>query len=290
MTVKRILAGMLTVCALLSCTCPVFAREANAYNVLFGAMISYVGLSDPDYSGDIYQDIRNLVDNDWAIGPESKYGNYHARITNGKERYNADGKLTNNGPYAGIITFELEAPARAAGFRLIHPDVTGASGVKDPRDFLLSDFEVLGSESGEPGTWKVLYEARSLRNGNDVEYGIYDSDYADGIPVYAFEDKFSEEMQVSYIALAIHGLNVEGKTYGIWMNIHEFQVFTPARYEIQQVEDTTPVTTAPVREPLSVEDFIPQSPWAMVAVSAALATVCSVGCLFWNRKKEKSSS
>ena len=91
-------------------------------------------------------------------------------------------------------------------------------------------------------------------------------------------------MTVSHIALAIHGLNVETNPFGEHMNIHEFQVFTPERYAVQ--ENTEPVATAPAPNPLTVEDFIPKTPLGMMAVSAVLATGCAVGCLAWNRKKE----
>ncbi|MBQ7939630.1 MAG: hypothetical protein IJ281_04560 [Clostridia bacterium] len=287
MTAKKFLAGMLAVCGMLTFACPVRAQDTNEHNVLFGAQITYVGLGAPDYNNEVYQDIYNLVDNDWAIGPESQYGNYHARITSGRsERYDIDGKLSGKGIYAAIITFELETPAQAAGFRLIHPDVTGAAGVDNPYDFLLTDFDVLGSESGQPGTWKVLYEARSLRSGSDLEYAYYESDTATGIPYFTFEEKFAEETQVSHVALAIHGLNVENNRFGEWMNIHEFQVFTQARYRESEV--TEPVETTASRKPLTVDQFIPKSPLGMVAVSAVLATACSVGCLFFSRKKEQS--
>jgi len=288
MTAKRFLAGMLAICGMLTFACPVRAMDANEHNVLFGAQITYVGLGAPDYNNEVYQDIYNLVDNDWAIGPESQYGNYHARITSGRsERYDIDGKLSGKGTYAAIITFELETPARAAGFRLIHPDVSGAAGVSDPLDFLLTDFDVLGSDSGQPGTWKVLYEARNLRSGSDVEYSYYESDTATGIPYYSFEEKFAEEMQLSHVALAIHGKQVENNSFGVWMNIHEFQIFTPARYVVPEVTD--PAETTPPRKTLTVDQLIPKSPVGMVAVSAVLATACSVGCLFFSRKKEQSA-
>jgi hypothetical protein len=288
MSAKKFLAGMLAICGMLTFVSPVRAQDANEHNVLFGAQITYVGLSAPDYNNEVYQDIAHLVDNDWAIGPESQYGNYHARIKNGKaDRYNIDGKLTGKGPYAAIITFELDAPAQAAGFRLIHPDVSGASGVSDPLDFLLTDFDVLGSESGQPGTWKVLYEARSLRSGTKLEYTYYESETATGIPYYVYEKEFAEETKVSYVALAIHGKQVENNRFGEWMNIHEFQIFTPARYAAPEVTD--PMETTPPRKVLTVDQFIPKSPWSMVAVSAVLATACSVGCLFFSRKKEKNA-
>ena len=288
MNAKKFLAGMLAACGILSFACPVRAQDKGEHNVLFGAQITYVGLGAPDYNNEVYQDIYHLVDNDWAIGPESQYGNYHARITSGKtERYDIDGKQSRQGAYAAIITFELEAPAKAAGFRLIHPDVTGAAGVKDPYDFLLTDFDVLGRETGEAGSWKVLYEARSLRSGSEVEYLYCESDTDTGIPYFTFGEKFAEEMQVAYVALAIHGLNIENNSYGEWMNIHEFQVFTSAWYVEPEV--TEPVETAAPRKPLTLEQFLPKSPLSMVVVSAVLATVCSVGCLFFARKKEQGT-
>lgn len=286
MRVHRFLAGMLAFCGMIAFTLPVCGQDANEYNVLFGAKITYVGLDAPHYYGNLCQDITYLVDNEWGIGPESQHGNYHARIYEyNTARYNADGVAQKDGVYAAIITFALEEPSQVAGFRLIHPDVTGAPGATDPLDFLLTHFDVLGSETGEPGTWKVLHEARNLREGSNIEYLYWESESPTGIPFYTYEQKFDSEMTVSHIALAIHGLNVETNPLGQHMNIHEFQVFTPERYAEPTPAVTIGVETAP--DPLTVEDFIPKTPVGMVAVAAVLATGCSVGCIAWSRKKEK---
>ena len=287
MRFRRLFAGVLAACVCAAVLIPARAQEASAYNVLYDADITYVGLDSPHYYGNLYQDIAYLVDNEWAIGPESQQGNYHARIDHAKtHRNNENGIASKSGAYAAVITFELAEAAQVAGFRLIHPDVTGAPGANDPLDFLLTHFDVLGSESGQPGTWKVLYEARDLRTGSDVEYSYWNGEPPTGIPFYTYEDKFTTEMTVSHIALAIHGLNVETNPFGEHMNIHEFQVFTPERYAVQ--EDTESVTTEPAPDPLTVEDFIPKTPLGMTAVSAVLATGCAAGCLAWNRKKEQA--
>lgn len=285
MRFRRLFAGMMAACVSFAVCIPAQAQEASAYNVLYDANITYVGLDAPHYYGDLRQDITYLVDNEWAIGPGSQQGNYHARIDHARtHRYNENGTASKSGAYAAIITFELAEAAQVAGFRLIHPDVTGAPGANDPLDFLLTHFDVLGSESGKPGTWKVLYKARDLRKGSDFEYVYWESETSTGIPFFTYEREFTTEMTVSHIALAIHGLNVETNPFGEHMNIHEFQVFTPERYAVQ--ENAEPVTTAPAPDPLTVEDFIPQTPLGMTAVSAVLATGCAVGCLAWNRKKE----
>lgn len=285
MRFRRLFAGMMAACVSFAVCIPAQAQEASAYNVLYDANITYVGLDAPHYYGDLRQDITYLVDNEWAIGPGSQQGNYHARIDHARtHRYNENGTASKSGAYAAIITFELAEAAQVAGFRLIHPDVTGAPGANDPLDFLLTHFDVLGSESGKPGTWKVLYEARDLRKGSDFEYTYWESETPTGIPFFTYEGEFTTEMTVSHIALAIHGLNVETNPFGEHMNIHEFQVFTPERYAVQ--ENTEPVAAAPAPNPLTVEDFIPKTPLGMMAVSAVLATGCAVGCLAWNRKKE----
>ena len=284
-------AALLTVSAMIT---PVRGEKWNAYNVLEGAEITYVGLDDPHTRDGIYQDIYHLVDNEWAAGTRCEYGNYNAKIINWQRtRYTADGKTSADGDYIGIITFQLPQAAEAAGFRLIHPDVTGAAGVSNPMDFILTNFDVLGSESGEPGTWKVLYEARDLREGSDTEYLYYDASVSSGIPYWEYEGKFDTPMKVSYVALAIHKLNAEKNSLGIYMNMHEFQIFAPQKYTAEPpvTEETPnlPVVSAPVRDPLTVQDFIPTTPLGWTAVSAVLATVCSVGCLLWTRRKEKVS-
>ena len=161
-------------------------------------------------------------------------------------------------------------------------------------DFLLTHFDVLGSDSGEKGTWKVLYEARDLRNGADTEYLYEGVGFgSNGIPFYSYEGKFTEEMKVTHIALAIHALNVETNIYGKHMNIHEFQAFTPDYYAAKDTEpletDQPSVETEAPKEPLTLSDFLPESPVAITAVSAILATVCATGCVLHDRKKEKEN-
>lgn len=291
MRICRLAAAVVAVLLTVSLSVPAYAQDANEHNILYGASITYVGLDAPHTRGGVYQDIAHLVDNEWAIGPKSEHGNYNAKIVNWtKNRYNVDGALEKNGDYVAILTFELAEAATAAGFRLIHPDVTGASGVDDPLDFVLSNFDVLGSETGEAGTWKVLYEARDLRVGSDVEYMYYESETAVGIPYWSFDAKFAAEMNVSYVALAIHKLNVEKNSLGTYMNLHEFQIFSPAQYaENVPAETNTPQTIQPTRDPITVEDFIPKTTFGWVAVSAVLATGCSVGCMAWTNRKEKAS-
>ena len=114
----------------------------------------------------------------------------------------------------------------------------------------------------------------------------------DGVinPFYSYEDKFTEEMEVTHIALAIHKLNVETNIYGRHMNIHEFQAFTPEYYTARDTEEVNPSVTEdvpPAKEPLSVSDILPKSPVAITAVASVLATVCAVGCVWHDRKKEK---
>lgn len=291
MRIRRLLASVLTAGLLVAAATPAYAEKANPYNVLYGAEIQYVGLDDPHSRGDVYQDIYHLVDNEWAMGPRSEQGNYAAKIYRAeRDRFNIDGKMTRNGTYAAIITFTLPEASTVAGFRLIHPDVTGAPGAEDPMDFLLTHFDVLGSDSGDAGTWKVLYEARDLRNGLDTDYLYEGVGFgSNGIPFYSYEGKFAEEMKVTHIALAIHALNVETNTFGKHMNIHEFQAFSPDYYsmtEETEPEVTTPETEAP-KEPLTVADILPKSPVAITAVAAVLATACAVGCMLHEKKKEK---
>ena len=292
MRIRGILAAVLTVCLLASAAVPACAEDANPYNVLYGAEITYVGLDEPHYRGDVYQDINHLVDNVWATGPRSEQGNYAAKIYRAdKDRYNIDGKKVKGGEYAAIITFALPEAAKVAGFRLIHPDVTGAPGAEDPMDFLLTHFDVLGSDGGQDGTWKVLYEARELRRGGDTDYLFEGVGFgSNGLPFYSYEDKLTEEMEVTHIALAIHELNVETNIYGRHMNIHEFQAFMPEYYTAQDTEEAEPSVTEdvpPAKEPLSVSDILPKSPVAITVVASVLATVCAVGCVWHDRKKEK---
>ena len=295
MRLRRFLASALALMLIGAASFPVSAETANPYNALYGAEIQYVGLDDPHYRGEVYQDIAHLVDNEWAIGPRSEQGNYAAKIHKAdKDRYTIDGVKSKTGPYAAIITFTLPAASTVAGFRLIHPDVTGAPGAEDPMDFLLTHYDVLGSDSGEKGTWKVLYEARDLRKGGDTEYLYEGVGFgSNGIPFYSYEGKFTEEMKVTHIALAIHALNVETNIYGKHMNIHEFQAFTPDYYAAKDTEpletDQPSVETEAPKEPLTLSDFLPESPVAITAVSAILATVCATGCVLHDRKKEKEN-
>lgn len=292
MRIRRLLATVLTAGLIVSAVSVAYAEQYNPYNVLYGAEIKYVGLDEPHSRGEVYQDINHLVDNEWALGPRSEQGNYAAKIYRWETaRYDINGKMARNGAYAAIITFALPEAATVAGFRLIHPDVTGAPGAEDPMDFLLTHFDVLGSDSGNAGTWKVLYEARDLRNGSDTDYLYEGVGFGpNGIPFYSYEAKFAEEMKVTHVALAIHDLNVETNAFGMHMNIHEFQAFTPDRYAVKDPAETeAPLTeeAPPAREPITVTDLLPKSPVAITVVASVLATVCATACVLHERKNEK---
>ena len=100
-------------------------------------------------------------------------------------------------------------------------------------------------------------------------------------------------MKVSYVALAIHKKNVEAKSYGSYIHIHEFQIFAPELYTGAAMDTTptpdNPTDITPARDPLTVQDFIPKTPVGWLLVSAVLATACSVGCMAWGNRKEKAS-
>lgn len=294
MQMRRLAAAVAASLIAASLVIPVHGESSNPYNILNGAETSYMGLDAPHMRGEVFQDIVHLVDNEWAIGPGYEYGNYNARIVDWKNtRYDIDGQLTKEGDYAAIVTFELFEPATAAGFRLIQADLTGGPGVISPLDFLLTNFDVLGSESGEPGSWKVLYEARDLRDGSDVEYVYWENEDAEGVPYWEYQRKFDSEMKVSYVALAIHKKNVEVNSYGSYIHIHEFQIFAPELYTGAAMDTTptpdNPTDITPARDPLTVQDFIPKTPVGWLLVSAVLATACSVGCMAWGNRKEKAS-
>ena len=53
--------------------------------------------------------------------------------------------------------------------------------------------------------------------------------------------------------------------------------------------DQPSVETEASKEPLTLSDFLPESPVAITAVSAILATVCATGCVLHDRKKEKEN-
>ena len=79
---------------------------------------------------------------------------------------------------------------------------------------------------------------------------------------------------------------------GTYMNLHEVQIFTPERYanvSPDTADTPTPGTPVTPREPLTVQDLIPETPMGWMIVSAVLATGCAVGCMAWSHKKEKES-
>lgn len=294
MQISRLAAVVAASLIAASLVIPIHGESSNPYNILNGAEVTYAGLDAPHMRGEVLQDIVHLVDNEWAIGPRSEHGNYNAKVVDWKNtRYDINGQLTKNGDYIAVITFELFEPATAAGFRLIHPDLTGAPGVNNPLDFLMTNFDVLGSESGDVGSWKVLYEARDLRDGSDVEYVYWENEDSDGIPYWEYQRKFDSEMKVSYVALAIHKKNVEANSYGSYIHIHEFQIFAPELYTGAAMDTTpipdNPIDITPARDPLTVQDLIPETPMGWMIVSAVLATGCAVGCMAWSHKKEKES-
>ena len=248
---RKILALCLAVLMMAVLAAPVMAAE----NVALNAEIELTGyLEAAEELKGVLVDGEYNTDMDWKAGC---WGGKHAAFAT---RYNADRETTELAsykeppyaegfPYYSFITLKLENAADLDSYRVVMADPDFGIG-----EYTIQEWDILVSATGEPGSWKVVHEARATRENEEWKY-----DESEELmwPVWTYEADLAEAKGVKYVALGLCLLcnhNDLGK--GQYVNMLEIEVFgttgnAPATEDTTPVtEDTTPVTedTTPVTE------------------------------------------
>jgi hypothetical protein len=244
---RKILALCLAVLMMAALAAPVMAADKT--NVALGAEVELTGYLEASEAGKVV-----LTDGEYNTDMDYNAGNWGGKHAAFVIRYNADRETTEfesykeppyaeGFPYYSFITLKLENAADLSSYRLVMADPDFGVG-----EWTIQEWDILVSATGEPGSWKVVHEARATRENEEWKY-----DESEDLmwPVWTYEADLAEAKGVKYVALGLCLLcnhNDLGK--GQYVNMLEIEVFGTAAGDAPATEDTTPVTedTTPVTE------------------------------------------
>ena len=269
---RKILALCLTVLMMLSIVAPVMAADET--NVALGATVTVTGYL-PEYAekADILTDGDYNTDVAWNAG---NWGGKHQAFAT---RYNADGETTELAsykeppytegyPYYSLITLELKSAADLSKYRVVMADPDFGIG-----DYLIQEWDILVSSTGEAGSWKVAHEARQTKEN---ELWFYDESEDVMYPYWVFEADLSGAENVKYVALGLCLLcNHTDLGKGQYVNMLELEVYGTAAGNAPATEapaTEAPATEAPATEAPATEAPATEAPATEPAATEAPAT------------------
>ncbi len=225
---------------------PIPTPPVNERNVMTGAVWSdSVNLRASEYkvgSDGTKSDPSKMIDGKWAMESTCAKEGLNTRIDNLGTRYDADNNLTSDG-YRWSVTFMLDQMYEVDSFRLINLDMTGRGiGNSHTIQWFQRDFDILVSETGLNGSWKVVYEGRNLHQDTSSIHYDYHPGTATNLPYYDLSSDFTEPTRAHYVKFASLSYTTEILTTNHWINISELQVFGDPV--------TDPGTPEPPQEPL----------------------------------------
>ncbi len=190
------------------------------------ANLSWEKMSESVYGG--VSDPTKMIDGRWGVGPTHKDEGLNTRVVNVENRYNADG-VQDNSLYLWSATFGLEGLHQLNGFRLINLDLTDM-GIGSTRtvQWFQRDFDILVSETGEAGSWRVVYEGRNLHTESDPGAYVYHPNAQGKLPYYDLTVSFAEAAQARFVQIASLSETSDVITSSHWVNISELEVYGEA--------------------------------------------------------------
>ncbi len=244
---RKILALCLAVLMMAALAAPVMA--ADKVNVAKDASVELIGyLEASEEKKVVLTDGEYNTDMDWNAG---NWGGKHAAFVN---RYNADREILTLAdykeppyqegyPYYSFITLELTAVSDLDSYRIVMADPDFGIG-----DWVIQEWDILVSATGEPGSWKVAHEARETKINEEWKY-----DESEDLmwPVWTYDADLKDATGVKYVALGLCMLcNHDNLGNGQYVNMLEIEAFGTPAGGAPATEDTTPVTedTTPVTE------------------------------------------
>ena len=225
MTKRRFTALALVLCVLAG-SIPVTHAAGDRQNVLKGAHYeSQFNLNEDYYSDSVYggkSDPSKLVDDRYGAGPTNKDNGLNTKVLDQYLRYDADGKLSEDGEYLWGVTFRLGRACDVDGFTLITDDMSNLNiGVSSTVPWLQMGFDILVSETGEDGSWQVVHSASALHTATDKGQYTYVSSRAG---YYVYSASFTA-VSAKYVRFAATSLTCPDFDKAHWINITEIQLF-----------------------------------------------------------------
>ncbi len=202
MKMNRILAVLLVVLMAVSCVAPAFAYsepEVEPTNVFLDAYCVKVR--------NLFQingtQFWNLGDGEIAPGPSFMQGSLTSKVQSFVWRYNTDGERDDtNGTYMWTIAYQLKKEATFSSLSLWSCDLIALNAVGGTIPWLLHDFDILVSDTGEAGSWTVAYSSGVTHNGTTAGAGYtFHAATDDRVASVEYHAEFPE-VTASYVMIA----------------------------------------------------------------------------------------
>ena len=223
MMIRRILAAALVAVMVIACAAPAFAADSKTNMMLDATFLDAINITA--YHTDEGSSFEGLVDGVIAPGPSYTQNSLNAQINNAGLRFDADGNEDENGEYIWIMTYELLNKATLDSFTFYFID-TVPFGDPTTIPWLLHDFDILVSETGAEGSWKLAYRAEELHDG------VIDSDYYqfveghDGrIDYWTLSGEFEKACDAKFVRIGVPTLTDEPIATIKWVSISEMEIY-----------------------------------------------------------------
>jgi len=202
---------------------PASTPTPNGKNIMTSA--SFVECVNVDNWSD--SEPAHMIDGVWAVGPTHHDDGFNGRVYL-DQRCDADNQLSENGEYLWTVTFELDKLRRVGSFRLINMDLEEFIGNYPTVQWLQRSFDILVSETGEPGSWTVAYSGRKLHNEYSLGSYVYHEATDSKLAYYDLVANFDGWHTARYIKFASRELTSDILSYSNWINISELEVYESA--------------------------------------------------------------
>lgn len=171
---------------------------------------------------------EKVTDGRYGVGPTQVDDGFNSQIIE-HDYFDLEGNKDDSGGYLWYMIFRLDNEYTVDRFSLIIDDLTTCGiGDTDPVQWLQKGFEILVSESGEPGSWKVVYANWSAHTETDKgDYQYFAPTEERPLGYYKLDASFAPE-KARYVCFGSTSLTSRQSSYGHWINITEWQVYTPA--------------------------------------------------------------
>ena len=230
------------------------------------APVNAAGQTDMLYDAAIVKSVNisgnvgGLVDGKIAPGPTHKDKSLNGQVDRNK-RYDVNGSEKANGEYIWLVTFEMKETAEVDTIELDTIDLV-AFGDESTVPWLIRDFDVYVSETGEDGSWKLVHHAANLHDGENSApaYRVVQAGN-DHMMYWAYTAKLAEPVTARFVTFAVPTLTNDWMNTNNWVNITEFQLFSKAASD--EPEPGEAVGEAPYGGVIGIPALTPwDAPWS----------------------------
>ena len=201
---------------------------------------SYGGASDPS----------KMADGRYGVGPTNKDEGFNTRTIDMWCFYDADGNEDlYYGDYLWSVTFQLDREYEIDSLALMTMDLTTCGiGSTSPVQWLQRGFDILVSDTGLAGSWKIAHRAEDLHTETSPgEYTYHAPTEEHPLGYYQYDATF-DAVKAKYIQLASTDYTSDENNMKHWINISELEIYA---------SDNTPAVPD---NPVDPDDLMPEVP------------------------------